>query len=503
MERQKNESPVNRDADKIDLLQLFEGMWKGFVRFWWLVLLLVVLGAGGYLGFRVMCYEPMYRSSATFTVGTADSGSGSYSFYYNSSTADQLSRTFPYILESSFFRSALMERMGTDQINGTITAETITDSNVVTMTVKSPDASDAEEILSAALEIYPETARFVLGEIEFNYLDEPEVPQTPYNRPDPVRCLGVGGGAGLLAAFCFLGLSALFRKTARSPEEMKRITSLRCLATVPQVNFKARKKKQNQSISVWEKRVHHGYKESVRALQIRMEKELSRRAGKTLVITSTVSEEGKSTLAANLAETFAEKGCQVLLIDGDLRKQSDAKILRADSGFSLADVAKGEKTPREYVRKVRHSTLWFLGGNIPVKQPAPLLSSRKAEEFLEEMRKRMDYIIIDTPPSGMFQDAGILADLADGILYVVKYDFVSQQGIREGLTALQGKKTPVLGYVFNQYPESSSEYGYGRYGYGGYGYRRYGYDRYRYAAAEGPDDDGGWKTKETAENDEE
>lgn len=128
---------------------------------------------------------------------------------------------------------------------------------------------------------------------------------------------------------------------------------------------------------------------------------------------------------------------------------------------------------------------------MPVKQPAPLLSSRKAEKFLEEMRKRMDYIIIDTPPSGMFQDAGILADLADGILYVVKYDFVSQQGIREGLTALQGKKTPVLGYVFNQYPESSSEYGYGRYGYGGYGYSRYGYDRYRYAAAEGPDDDGG------------
>lgn len=491
MERQRNENPVNRDADKIDLLQLFEGMWKNLIRFWWIVLLLVVLGAGGYFAFQVLSYEPVYRSSATFTVGTADSGSGSYSFYYNSSTADQLSRTFPYILDSSFFRSALMERMDTDQINGTITAETITDSNVVTVTVESPDAEDAAEILTTALELYPETARFVLGEIEFNYLDEPETPQEPCNSPDLLRSLGIGGGAGMLAAICFLGLSALFRKTARSVEEMKQITSLRCLASVPQVNFKARKKQQNHSISVWEKRVHHGYKESIRALQIRLEKEMAGRAGKTLVVTSTVSEEGKSTLAVNLAESFAEKGYQVLLIDGDLRKQSDADILKTDGGPGLADVARGGKTPREYVRKVRRSTLWFLGGSLPVKQPAPLLSSREVKDFLEEMRKRMDYIIIDTPPSGMFQDAGILADLADGILYVVKYDFVPQQEIREGLSGLRGRKAAVLGYAFNSYPESSSEYGYGRYGYGGYGYRRYGYDRYRYASGDEaePDED--------------
>ena len=87
-----------------------------------------------------------------------------------------MSRTFPYILVSSFFRSALLERLGTDTLNGTITSETVENSNMVTMRVESPDPEDAREILDTALEIYPETARFVLGDIQFNYLNEPETP---------------------------------------------------------------------------------------------------------------------------------------------------------------------------------------------------------------------------------------------------------------------------------------------------------------------------------------
>ena len=90
----------------------------------------------------------------------------------------------------------------------------------------------------------------------------------------------------------------------------------------------------------------------------------------------------------------------------------------------------------------------------------------------------MDYIIIDTPPCEMFQDAGMLSDYADGILYVVKYDFIPQRRIWEGLSFLGGRSARILGYVFNSYPDSVSEYGYGRYGYGRYG--RYGYGKYGY-----------------------
>jgi len=373
------------------------------------------------------------------------------------------------------FRSSLLEKLGTDTLNGTITSETIEESNVVTMRVESPSAQDARAILDAALEIYPETARFVLGDIQFNYLDEPETPAEPYNQIGTLRSLALGGAGGAVIALVILGMSALFRRTARNSEEMKQITSLRCLAAVPHVRSKARKTHKNRILSVMEKRVPYGYRESIRALKVRLERAMKKNGGQILLITSTVSGEGKSTLAVNLAEMFAAKGSRVLFIDGDLRKQEDARMFGSRKGMGLAELVKGERPGRELLRKMKGKELYLLGGSRPVKQPAPILSSPKIEAFLGEMRKRMDYIIIDTPPCCMFQDAGILADQADGILYVVKYDEAPQREIRTGFLSLSGKNAPFLGYVFNDYPESVSEYGYGRYGYENYGYRKYGY----------------------------
>ena len=460
---------------EIDLVQLFAGMWKSLRRLWWLVLLLAVIGAAGFYAFQTLRFEPMYRCSTTFTVATGDENSGSYSFYYDSSTADQLSRTFPYILDSSFFRSALLERLNKTELDGTITSEVIEDSNMVTLTVTSPDAEDAKAILDAALEIYPETARFILGRIEFNILNESEVPREPYNTFSIAQCCVIGGGAGVLAGLFILGLLALFRRTARNPEEMKKITSLRCLAAVPQVRFKARRTQGSRVISVLDERISYGYRESIRALQIRLQKALDKKKNKILLITSTVPGEGKSTLAVNLSEMFASRGFNVLLIDGDLRRQTDAKLAGAEGTCGLEEAVKGEKPAWEIIHKVKKSHVWFLGASEPVRNPAAVLGSPGLAPFLKEMKKKMDYIIIDAPPCEMIQDAAAFADYADGILYVVKHDAVPQRKLKEGFSSFRGRKASFLGYVFNFYPESISEYGYGRYGYGSYGYGRYGY----------------------------
>ena len=485
MEKERRNIPAEMEEEEIDLGLLLITLWRSFRRFWWLVLLLAALGAAGFYGFQRFRYTPMYRSSATFTVTTEEGGSGTYSFYYDSTMADQMSRTFPYILDSSFFRSLLLERLGRDSLNGSITAETIEESNVVTMTAESRSPEDTYAILQGALEIYPEAARFVLGEISFNYLDPAEMPEAPYNQISLKRGLVLGGCGGLLVSLVILGLISLARKTARNPEEMQKITSLRCLASIPHVTFKARKKQGQSSLAVWEKRVQGGYKESIRALGIRVEKELKKLEGKILLVTSTVSGEGKSTLAMNLAAVLGEQGKKVLLVDGDLRKAADAGLLGAEKGSSLLDLT-GEVQKTIEIRKAGRGPFWLLGNGETLQQPAPVLSSPWVGKFLKKMRQKMDYIILDTPPAGMFQDAAILAEEADGILYAVKYDYVPQQRILEGFSSLGGSGAPILGYVFNDYPEASSEYGYGRYGYGryGYGYRKYGYEKYGEKAGE-------------------
>ena len=108
------------------------------------------------------------------------------------------------------------------------------------------------------MEIYPETARFVLGEIQFNMLDEMEVPTAPFNQMSVKRSLAFGGAGGAFAALCILGVMALFRRTARDPEELKKVTSLKCLAMFPHLQVKARKNQGQQRISVLDERTPHG-----------------------------------------------------------------------------------------------------------------------------------------------------------------------------------------------------------------------------------------------------
>ena len=99
-----------------------------------------------------------------------------------------------------------------------------------------------------------------------------------------------------------------------------------------------------------------------------------------------------------------------------------------------------------------------------------------AQRCVDSLREQVDYLILDTAPCGLFQDAAIVADWADAALMVVRYDTVTKNNIAEALSMLDSRQAEVIGYVLNAFPQSSTGYGYvyGRYGYGKYGYGAYG-----------------------------
>lgn len=478
MEEIKREIQGRYNDEEIDLLQLLLDMGKHFRHLWWLCVLLVLGSAVLVTGVLFVLRSPMYQSSASFTVATGEE-SGSYSFYYDSGTADQLSMTFPYILESGYFRSVLLEHLGTNNLNGTITAETISGSNVVTMKVQSSSPQDAYAILTTAIEIYPEAAHFVLGDISFSMLTQPQIPSEPYNRPSIGKSCLLGAGLGMLLSMAILLLLAIFCKNVCAKEEMRKITSMRCLAMLPRVHVKARTKKRTMQLSFLNPSLPHGYTESIRVLKNRVVKAMESKNQKVLLVTSTVPGEGKSVTAVNLAGQLAMDGARVLLIDGDLRKQRDGQLLNLTAEYGLVEACQASDMEAVWNGIERNSAamqehgLLVLAGNKPMYQPAALLSSPALKRCVEGLRERVDYIIIDSPPCGLFQDTAILAECADGILYVVGYDRLPANAVRDGIHALGGQSAVFLGYAFNACPESRGGYGYGKYGYGRSG--EYGY----------------------------
>lgn len=476
MEDQKNDAilQAKNDEDAIDLGKLASDLVRISKRLWWIFFVFIAAGVGIMYAFSYMNYQPMYRCEATFTISTSD---GSDTF--NSTTAaSQLSTTFPYILDSSYFRSVLMDKLGTNTLNGTLSATAITNSNMVTMRAESSSPDDARSLLDAALSIYPEVSRFVLGNIEFHLLDDIQTSTGPYNAPSWHHILGYGVIGGFAISMLIVFITALFSNTIQTVEDMEKISSLPCLGALPDVRVKARKKGPNRRyLSILDPRTPHGFRESVQALDVRIRDFMQSNDAKVLLVTSSVAGEGKSTVAINLAEQLAKDGDRVLLIDFDLRRQHDSDLLGCKGGKSVAEVLQGDNTLNaNFIQNLKKRGFFFWGGKHPFDNPAKILTSSKLSKIISSLRSQMDYVILDTPPCGLFPDAAILADYADAALLVVQYDKVSKAEISEALTMLQSRHAKVLGYVFNSYPQSGSHYGYGygRYGYGKYGYGSYG-----------------------------
>ncbi|MGI6007522.1 MAG: polysaccharide biosynthesis tyrosine autokinase [Ruminococcus sp.] len=473
----------NQEELEIDLGILLWNFLKGLARFWWLVILLAFLGSAVLYVKNSRFYTPMYRSEASFTVmtGGSDSSSGteSYNFYYDTTTAGQLAKTFPYILSSSLLTDAIEEDLGVDSINGSISAQAVSDSNLITMTVISSDPQDAQAILESAIRVYPEVSRFVIGDTKFNMINVPTEPTEPYNRPNYTRKVLKGALFGAAAGLFLIALYAFFRKTVQTPDELKSVMNLPCVGNIPELKAKAGKRKKKQELSILNENLSARFKENILSIELKAEQELETMGGKILLVTSTIPGEGKSTLALNLAYAAASHGKKVLFIDGDLRKQAARKMLTQQSGHGLYSVVKGKTELSQAVEKESRSGICFLCGNLPARNPASVLNHPGFQELLKEVRKEYELIILDTPPAEMFEDAALLAEYADGILYVIRHDFVQKRRILDSIAGLEESQTPIFGYAFNGVPLHKGKYGYygyGRYGYGYYGNYGYGYE---------------------------
>jgi succinoglycan biosynthesis transport protein ExoP len=200
---------------------------------------------------------------------------------------------------------------------------------------------------------------------------------------------------------------------------------------------------------------------------------------KTVLITSALPEEGKSTIAANLALALSHVK-KTLLIDADMRRPQIGPILGARGNTpGLSNLVIGEQAPEKCIFAVKGSNLFVLpSGRVPAN-PLELLSSHRFVEVLETLKRSFEAIVIDAAPVQMVSDPLVIAQVATIVLFVVKADDTPYPVARQGIKRLRRVNAHILGAVLNQLDAEKADKYYGEYsGYGGRYYRKYGYAKH-------------------------
>jgi capsular exopolysaccharide synthesis family protein len=203
--------------------------------------------------------------------------------------------------------------------------------------------------------------------------------------------------------------------------------------------------------------------EKFRFLGVRLRQLQHSRPLKKLLITSTIPEEGKSTVSANLATILARRQQpKILLVDGDLRRPSLSKQFGLGKLPGLSEWLLGEPRPITGIYRLEGPNLWFLPAGRPPENPLELMQSGRLSKLMEQLTGWFDWIIIDSPPVLPLADTSVWARLADGILLVTREGTTKRRQLQRGLQALEESK--VLGAVVNSSASTDHTNYYYRYG---------------------------------------
>lgn len=183
----------------------------------------------------------------------------------------------------------------------------------------------------------------------------------------------------------------------------------------------------------------------------------------SIVITSSVPNEGKTTVAINLARAIATSGRDVLLVETDMRRRSLAGKLGVHPSHGLYAVLAGDCTLEEAVVPTKTGDCYFLDAEPNIPNPADILASHRFRKFVKEVNSKYDYVVFDTPPVGTFVDAAVIAAVVDATVLVVRENYVKRRDLVGAYEQLQKAEANVIGVVLNGCDRKADDYYYAYY----------------------------------------
>ncbi len=311
-------------------------------------------------------------------------------------------------------------------------------------------------------------------------IDEAIIPAKPFKPKKTLNLLlamMVGLFSGVFGAFVL----EYFDNTFKGPEEVEKQLGIPILGVLPHVQLKKSEVKEEGRLIELEVLANprSALAEAFRMIRTSLMLSAAGSPPQSLVVTSPQVGAGKTFVALNLAIVYAQMDARVLLLEGDLRKPRQHKLIQVSSNPGLSNYLTGKMDLKTITKPVGHSLgdgldIDFIPSGAIPPNPVELLNSQILADTLGQFRKAYDIIIIDTPPLVGFADSLVLGRLADGTLLVIRNEQTPRPTAKHSCELLAQVGVNLLGAVVNDIKVGKGSYYYGKY----YSYYHYYYGKY-------------------------
>ena len=446
-----------------------------------LVLLIALALVGAVVAYLYTDYmvTPMYEASVTLVVNTRDEQTTLITTGEITS-ARQLINTYSVILTNDALLDDIITqlnlRTSTSSLKGRISADAVNESQVMRMTVRDANPQTALAVLQFIMDRAPE---LLIQTVKAGSVEIVSPPKPNYNpvSPNIRRNTAMGAIAGLLIVLAYIFIRKALENTFVSEDDVDRYLELPLLGVIPTVDrqqkrfgkngkksflgireliydiaVRRRNKRRKTDLITDIDEAPFQYQEAINSLRTNLRFVSMTGECKKILITSAIPDEGKTSIAINLAHSLASTGSSVLLIDCDLRKPVLHRYLKLTGGTSsgLTDMLQKNAIDSEFFRSIKTDFSVLPSGTVP-PNPTAILGSPGMGSFLDKVSGMFDYVILDTAPVALVTDAAVLSQYADGIMMVVRQKTVTFEQARQAKKNLTQVNANIMGVVLNNF----------------------------------------------------
>ncbi|MDO5408977.1 MAG: polysaccharide biosynthesis tyrosine autokinase [Lachnospiraceae bacterium] len=425
---------------------------KDVAKNWWVILLtgltaMLLVNLLPYIG-----YKPMYTAESTLIVtGTARNGD-SFSTY--SSNAE----SFVSILTDEYILQEVAEDMGLKKLDVEVKAEIIAETNLLDLSVRSNKPTTSYRVLKGLLEHYQDISEMMYPGYILDELAPAQYPSSPDNIYSVKELSRKAVILSMIAMVLVIALFSFFFDSVKNEKDVEKKLDTELYAAIyHERKYKTlrmllkRKKGKKEALLISSPVASFGFVETYKRLREKIVIRCKRSGKKVIMVTSMLENEGKSTVAANLALGLAAVSERVVLLDADLRKPAQHKIFehRDSNQGSLSGYLAGVEPLKECLVRDEETGIYMMYDKRSNMDSSEVIGNERMKELIEQLREKADYVVVDTPPMDMVADAETIASLADYSLLVISPDNAPTKAVNDCIDQLYDCRATLLGCILN------------------------------------------------------